>query len=145
MTQEQPPPPDSFVELAAECRRVRSSQGLASGLWTATALRRAHRRAVIERGYPETDWSAAVLLVAVDPTTRSPMRVAEAGPWWDAATPEVVAAVAFDLTELEVPMDALDGQRVRLQQRARAALEAEGIPLTRASVLARAVALLDAS
>ena len=87
----------------------------------------------------------AVLAVAADAATRSPMRVAEAWSWWNVAPAPVGPSCGADLAELEARLDAVDGRRVPLQQRARAALEAEGTPLTRASVLARAVALLDAS
>ena len=145
LTQKQPPPPEEFAELAEQCRGVRSSVGLGTGLWTAAALRVAHRRAVVERGYAESAWRTAALALAADPATRSPMRVAEAGPWWDVTPAPMESSSTANLAELEARLLAVDGERVRLQRRARAALEAEGMPLTRASVLVRAVALLDAS
>jgi hypothetical protein len=55
-----------------------------------------------------------------------------------------LSARAPDLAELEAKLDAVDGVRVQLQRRARATLEAEGTPLTRATVLMRAAALMDA-
>lgn len=152
VTEKKPPPPenpaDDFDALAIECRKLRRALKLPAGLWTAPALRAAHQRAAVERGYDGQLWKAALLLVAADPATRSPMRVAEAGPWWDDVAPAPAAASvppAAELMELEARLDAVDGERVRLQRRARAALEAEGAALTRTSVLVRAVALMDAS
>ncbi len=48
-----------------------------------------------------------------------------------------------ELAALESRLDALDGERVVLQRQARDQLESEGAPLTRATVLRRAVMLLD--
>ena len=151
VTQEKPPPPiepaSDFGALAAQCRELRRSLGLPNGLWNANALKAAHQRAVLDRGYDDPCWKPALLRVAADPATRSPMRIAEAGPWWDEPVPAPAVAEPSpnDLAALEARLDSVDGERVRLQRRARAALQAEGTPLTRTSVLIRAVALLDAS
>ena len=82
--------------------------------------------------------------VAADPATRSPARLAEAGPWWD-FDPEAAsaaAAAAVDTEALECELDAVDGMRTRLQAQARADLTSQSRTLTRAAVLARAVELL---
>ncbi len=57
--------------------------------------------------------ATALLSVAADPATRSPARLAEAGPWWD-ETPGVSPghepqATAADLTNLEAELDATNG------------------------------------
>jgi hypothetical protein len=143
VTQEQPPPPGKpdFAELATTCRELRSSLGLPVGMWTAVALEAAWTRAVVERGWPAPLAESACMAVAADPATRTPARVAEAGPWWE--PPAASTTVAEDLSELEARLDALDGQRVDLQRRARAELVAGGMPLTRSTVVRRAALLLS--
>ena len=90
----------------------------------------------------------ALLHVAADPATRSPARVAEAGPWWDPGAEEAderdAEATAADLADLEAQLDATDGTRVALQQQARQVLERTRQPLTRRTVLQTAVHLLHA-
>lgn len=82
-----------------------------------------------------------MLHVAADPATRSPARLAEAGPWWDPPTvPDSVEP--NELPALEAELDAVAGLRVQLQRTARAQLAAERRPVTRASVVRRAVELL---
>ncbi len=152
LTQELPPPPVrevavdglDFTNLAKSCRDLRRSLGLPTGLWTEASLRAAYARAVMERGWPAAAVEASCLAVAADPTTRSPMRVAEAGPWWDAVEPPLRPPedAADELAELEARLDAMDGRRILYQRRAREALAAEGLPLTRATVVRRAVSLL---
>ncbi len=86
----------------------------------------------------------ALLAVAADPVTRSPMRLAEAGPWWDGATPAIAGAENRDeLGRLERQLAEQDGRRLWLQQQARADLTAQGWPLTRLAVARRACELLD--
>ena len=83
-----------------------------------------------------------MLQVTADPNTRSPTRLAEAGPWWDEPTTTTENALAVDVACLEAELDAVDGQRLQLQQRAREQLTAEGRPITRLSIIQRAVELL---
>jgi len=52
------------------------------------------------------------------------------------------APLGIDAAALEAKLDALDGQRLQLQQQAREQLTAEGRPITRFTVLRRAVELL---
>jgi hypothetical protein len=86
------------------------------------------------------------LSVAADPATRSPMRVAEAGPWWDEpGTATAVSDVAAaELAAMETDLCNAGGLRVVLQRQAREQLGAEGAPTTRATVTRRAHALLAA-
>jgi hypothetical protein len=152
LTQEQPPPPVrevgeeglDFADLAESCRDLRRALGLPTGLWTEASMRAAYARAVTERGWPATAVDASCRAVAADPATRSPMRVAEAGPWWDAAEPPLRPPedAADELAELKARLDAVDGRRILYQRRAREALAAEGLPLTRTTVVRRAVSLL---
>jgi hypothetical protein len=102
--------------------------------------------AVRGRGWPPEQAATALLQVAADPATRSPARLAEAGPWWDQPDPtEAQPAADVDLTALEVELDAVDGQRLALQRQARQQLTAERQPVTRLSVIQRAVELLHTS
>jgi hypothetical protein len=52
------------------------------------------------------------------------------------------SASSVDAATLDAELDAVDGQRLGLQQQARQQLAAEGQPLTRNAVLQRAVTLL---
>ncbi len=79
------------------------------------------------------------------PQTRSPMRLAEAGPWWDHAERP-------GLTRTRQEQDELDGleatladadDRAALQRTARQQLTAEYQPLTRLTVARRACRLLE--
>lgn len=129
---------DAFVAEVQNRRRVaRGSLTRWSGPCLAAALQLATR----VRGWPAKLAAAALIQVAADPVTRSPARLAEAGPWWD----EPVAEGAEDqgeLTSMEEALVAAGGQRVRVQQRARAQLVSEGMPVTRSSVTRRAFELL---
>jgi len=101
--------------------------------------------AVRGRGWPPDQAAAALVTVASDWATRSPARLAEAGPWWDQAnSDDTQTADDVDVAALEAELDAVDGRRLKLQQRARQQLVAEGQPLTRSSVIRRAVELLGA-
>jgi hypothetical protein len=97
--------------------------------------------AVRHRGWPARLVRAALLAVAADPSTRSPMRLAEAGPWWDQAD-EPNGADDRELAEWSAQLDELDGRRRALQAQARAELESEHMPLTRSSMTRRAVEIL---
>ncbi|NHC16445.1 hypothetical protein [Motilibacter deserti] len=133
---------DDLAALAARCAAARQAQCLPVGRWSPSGLLPAIQLAVHHRGWPPHAVPAALLAVAGDPATRSPMRLAEAGPWWEPAT-TTPSTNPPDLAAYEERLDAVDGLRVTLQARARQALSAEGVPLTRASVVRRACALLD--
>ncbi len=131
---------DDWPGFVEEIQSLRREVGRALGRWHARHLLAAIELSVGGRGWPAPAVRRALLQVAADPVTRSPGRLAEAGPWWD----EPAQAVGEDLDALVADLDAADGRRVLLQRRARAQLEAEGRPVTRASVVRRAHALLHA-
>lgn len=148
---------DAEVFLA-DIVKLRRDAGGTSARWARPSLVAALQAAVKARGWPAEDAATALKIVAADPATRSPMRLAEAGPWWDdAAAASAHAATAppagekyaddaddgVPLTQVEAELAEADGLRVRLQAEARHQLRAEGIPLTRATVLRRAHQLLQ--
>ena len=72
--------------LTARCVTARNALGQPTGRWTPHALALAIQLAVTHRGWPPATVIPALLAVAADPATRSPIRLAEAGPWWDTPT-----------------------------------------------------------
>ena len=68
--------------LVERCRHARRALDRPTGRWTRHTLMAAIQLA-LTRGWPPTHIETALLTVAADPDTRSPMRLAEAGPWWD--------------------------------------------------------------
>lgn len=130
-------PPPSPPELARQCRELRRQLGLPGTRWSAAAVEAACVRAG-ERGWPTDRVTQSLLVVAADPCSMSPMRVAEAGPWWEVRSEQAPAA---DTDELERELDLLDGRRAFLQRQAREQLERQGVPLTRSTVVRRAVEL----
>jgi hypothetical protein len=134
--------------LERHCLQLRRNLGKPTTRWAAPCLVMALQLAVLHRGWPADKAPRALLIVAADPMTVSPMRVAEAGPWWDAAELSATGTATppddpGELKALEARLADLDGQRVVLQRQARAQLAAEGHPVTRATVIRRAIALLD--
>ena len=94
------------------------------------------------RGWPPEQIQPALLTLAADRDTRSPMRLAEAGPWWDQPPPRPAEIEGVDLAVLEAELDEVAERRPALQAQARAELAAEHLPVTRATVTARAVQIL---
>jgi hypothetical protein len=135
---------DDLDALASRCQGLRRALGQPTGRWTAPCLALAVRLAVTNRGWPPADVVPALLAVASDPLTLSPVRVAEAGPWWDTppAQPRGEDADA-ELAELEDRLAETHGRRPALQAQARAELQTEGVPVTRATVLRRATQILE--
>ncbi|NAZ85234.1 hypothetical protein GTR00_03775, partial [Kineococcus sp. T90] len=145
-----------LAELAGRCTAARRALGLSTTRWAARCLAAALHLAVRGRGWPGELAVPALLAVAADPVSQSPMRLAEAGPWWDQVTaadshPDSHGGdgqaggwgSAEELADLEQRLAELGGQRVGLQAKARTQLAAEGIPVTRSTVLRRACELLD--
>ena len=143
---------DAYV---ADVQALRADAGASTGRWSRPPLVAALQAAVRARGWPEHTAAAALKAVAADPATRSPMRLAEAGPWWDLTASAAGHSpnrteddgcdqnrdhVALDVAEAELAE--ADGLRVLLQRRAREQLAAEGAPVTRVTVLRRAHQLL---
>ena len=151
-TKGDPPPPGVEEErlaaagisdleaLARRCQDARRALGLPTGRWGERHLAAAVQLALI-RGWPPALVQPALLTVAVDPGTRSPMRLAEAGPWWD-QPPHPGVPPAVDVAELEAELDDVAHLRPTLQAQARAELTAEHLPLTRSTVITRAVQIL---
>jgi len=134
--------------LTARCVAARNALDQPTGRWTPHALALAIQLAVTHRGWPPAAVIPALLAVAADPATRSPVRLAEAGPWWD-----TLAAAgkdqggddyhASDLEALEARLAETGGRRPGLQAQARTELRDEGLPVTRATVTQRSVQILD--
>jgi hypothetical protein len=133
---------DAFV---ADCQRLRGAVGQPVGRWSSQCLLAALQLAVRGRGWPATRAAAALLLVAADPATRSPMRLAEAGPWWDEPTTNARLSddVVVELAAMEAELADSGGLRILLQRQARDQLAAEGVPATRTTVTRRAFELLQ--
>jgi hypothetical protein len=141
--------------FAAEIGALRRDAGGPSARWAWPSLVAALQAAVKARGWPARHAAHALRIVAADPATRSPMRLAEAGPWWDdaATTADRGGDTKHDrpddasdgppLEQVEAELAEADGLRVHLQAQARAQLRAERQPLTRATVLRRAHQLLQ--
>lgn len=133
---------DNLDELSSRCAAARAAVGQPSGRWSPQCLVMAIRLAVVNRGWPAASVVPALLAIAADPATRSPGRLAEAGPWWDVA-PAGVAQAVEDVRDLEQRLDDLGGRRPAVQAQARAELSAEGLPVTRSTVTRRACDILD--
>jgi hypothetical protein len=130
--------------LAERCQTARQALGLSPTRWAGPCLLAAIQLALL-RGWPPEQIQPALLAVAADRETRSPMRVAEAGPWWDQPPPPPPELDGVDLAALEAELDDVAGHRPALQAQARAELTAERLPLTRTTVTVRAVQILHRS
>jgi len=119
--------------LAQRCAATRRVLGKPTARWTARCLSVVIKRAVVTRGWPAASIEQALLAVAGDPDSRSPARVAEAGPWWDAVTVGADQATgAHELAAMEARLAETGGLRPAIQARARAELTAEGCPSSEA-------------
>jgi hypothetical protein len=143
--------PDLDV-LVQHCLTAWQALDKPTGRWTRqtllAALLLAALQLALSRGWPGALIESALLAVASDPETRSPMRLAEAGPWWDTTpTPpgDAPEAAAVDLAALEAELDDVAGLRPALQAQARAELAEERLPVTRTTVTVRAAQILRRS
>ena len=132
---------EDWPGFVAEVQQVRRQLGAPATRWAGPCLAAALQLATRGRGWPAEQAAQALRRVAADPKTRSPMRVAEAGPWWD-ETPDTLDADAEDLRTMEAALLESDGIRIELQLQARRALEAAGLPITRDAVTRGAYQLL---
>jgi len=133
-----------FDGFAAKCIASRQALGRPTARWTARCLAVVIRLAVIGKGWPADGVQAALLAVAGDPETRSPARVAEAGPWWDATVLGADLRIdAGELADLEWRLSETGGLRPLLQAQARTELAGECLPVTRGTVAQRACSILD--
>jgi hypothetical protein len=130
---------------ATEVQGLRRQIGQPSVRWTAPCLLAALQLAIKVRSWPAHAARHALLLVAADPRTRSPMRLAEAGPWWDHADKQVLQRTPQEQAELDGLEHLLadSDDRAQLQAEARRQLAAEGEPVTRLTVARRAARLLE--
>jgi hypothetical protein len=118
---------DGFVN---QCQALRRHLGQPTGRWSHHCLLAAIQLAVRVRNWPAAHVPAALLAVAADPATRSPMRLAESGPWWDEpVVRDAPVGDAAELAAMEADLSDAGG---------------EGTPTTRATVARRAHALLGA-
>jgi len=130
--------------LAAQCQQHRAAAGLPVGRWSLRFVLAA-LHAALERRWPPDQVVPTLVAVAADPETRSPMRVAEAGPWWHQPPRPPLRRTAQEESELA----ALEGfladrdDRAWLQAHARQQLSAAGEPVDRLSVARRARRLAD--
>ncbi len=130
--------------LAQRCAEARQCLGLPDARWAGPCLLVAIHVAVIGRHWPPALVEPALIAIAGDPNTRSPMRLAEAGPWWDHSPGSVPHdEVDVGLVEFEERLAATDGRRVALQAQARNELRSEGQPVTRLTVARQACEILD--
>ena len=139
--------PGALDDLARRVAALRLGLGRSTSRWTTPRLVDALRDAVTVKGWPPAAAVPALLAVAGDRATGSPMRLGCPGPWWD--TPSAVRSRVApgggdgELSNLEELLAEADGRRVLVQRRAREELCSEGIPVTRAAVARRAVSLLQ--
>ena len=131
-------------QLAGQCMTARQVLGKPTTRWTARCLAVVIRLAVVTRRWPPASMEQTLLPVARDRESRSPARVAEAGPWWDTQTLGADQAMdAHELAEMEARLAETEGRRPALQAQARAELTAEGMPVIRSTVARRACAILN--
>jgi len=134
--------------LAADCQRRRRRLGAPTARWTAGRLLPVIAQAAKVGGWPPQLIGPALRALAVDPATRSPMRLPYPGPWWDTAetgqmpSADRTAHIA-EQERLEARLAEADGSRVWAQQQARAQLTARGETVTRLAVARLACQLLD--
>ena len=86
--------------------------------------------AVRVRQWPAEQAATALLALAGDPDTRSPMRLAKADPWWDGAAPAGLPTALPSTQEVKAAESELK--------------DAGGRPVQRATVAIRALELLQA-
>jgi hypothetical protein len=130
--------------LSQECIASRRALGMPTARWSARCLMVVVRLAVTVKGWPAESVRDALLTVARDAQTRSPARVAEAGPWWDAVVVGADLRVdASELADLEWRLAESGGVRPLVQAQARRELVEEGLPVTRHTVAQRACSILD--
>jgi hypothetical protein len=133
---------EDWTQFVAEIQDVRRQLGAPTTRWAGPCLAAALQLAIRGRGWPPEHAAQALRRVAADPKTRSPMRVAEAGPWWDETTPETTPGDLEELRAMEAALLESGGIRIELQHQARRALEAAGLPVTRDAVTRGAYQLL---
>lgn len=129
--------------LAAHCQQLREAAGKPTGRWTARQLRAALDRAVTDDGWPASAAVPALLAVAADPATASPMRLTAPGPWWELPYGRPATVLSADeqaeLHRLTAQLELLPDSGVGARYAARAQLTTEQQPRTRLTISRRAV------
>ena len=128
--------------FVAEIQQARRQLGAPATRWSGPCLAAALQLATRGRGWPAERAAQSLCRVAADPKTNSPMRVAEAGPWWDETPAVDDSGDGEDLRAMELALLECDGVRIELQLQARRALAAAGLPITRDAVTRGAYELL---
>ena len=136
---------EDWAAFAAQVQQVRRQLPASTTRWAGPCLAAALQLATRGRGWPADRAAQALRLVAADPTTRSPMRLAEAGPWWDETPESNPRDHDRDLESMELALLESGGIRIELQLQARRALQSAGLPITRAAVTRGAYDLLAKS
>ena len=130
---------ESWPEFVAEIQQLRRHAGAPVTRWASRCLASALHSAIHDRGWPAEQAAQGLRRVAADSKTISPMRVAEAGPWWDE---QPTTEPGVDLRGMEEALLEAGGARIQLQTQARGRLRAAGLPITRAAVTRAAFDLL---
>ena len=133
---------EDWPAFVAKVQAVRRQVNAPVTRWAAPSLAAALQLATRQRDWPSNQAAMALLRVAADPQTRSPMRLAEAGPWWDKAPSNEPDG---DIAAMEQALLEAGGARVVLQVQARRELERQGMPVTRVGVIRGAFRLLTES
>ena len=130
---------DRWPEFVNEIQQLRRNVVAPVTRWAGPCLASALQLAVRGRGWPGEQAAQALRHVAADPKTISPMRVAEAGPWWDE---QPRGEPDEDLRAMEEALLEAGGARIQLQIQARNNLRAARLPITRSAVTRTAFDLL---
>jgi hypothetical protein len=132
---------DDWPGFVAQVQQTQRDLGASVTRWSGPCSATALQLATRGRAWPSDQAADALHRVATDPASRSPMRVAEAGPWWDEPPPasqapgDAAGPNGADLRAMELALLEAGGVRIELQVRARRALEQAGIPVTRSAVI----------
>lgn len=129
---------EDWLGFLSHVQKFRRDIGASVTRWSGPCLATALQLAVRGRDWPTNQAADALRRVAADPGSKSPMRVAEAGPWWDEPPRNVVddeGANGIDLRDMERALLEAGGVRIELQMQVRRALEEAGVRVTRAAVI----------
>ena len=134
-----------FQDLIERVAAARLAAGHETHRWRATHLIDALRDAVLDKQWPADRAVPALLHLAADRATASPMRLGCPGPWWDSVprTTERTQREENELDRLEALLQEVGGRRPVVQRRAREELVRKGHRASRLAVARLAVTLLD--
>lgn len=103
--------------VAAECQQLRRRAGRPARRWTPDRILEVLRQAIDSQGWPAAAAVPALRVLAADPTTHSPARLACPGPWWHPDTaitrsPQAREDYGAELDQLEARLLEADGLRI---------------------------------